>query len=118
MTSAHSTAHWPGNPAPTQLWQGALLRLIAMLASALATIVRMPLTRLPRECHTDVTPERLPAQDCDSLEKNTAATNGPNCSPRIRASLIRHPAPAREDAAPASPIAMARWRTPDPLAPD
>ena len=47
----------------------ALLRLAAMLVSNAASVLRMLLTLLPRECHTDVERDRLPARENGNHQK-------------------------------------------------
>ena len=73
MTPALPHAHWSGAPSPTHHWMGALLRAVAMLVSFAASILRMPPSRLPRECHTDVTPARLPKETSGQPETHLAA---------------------------------------------
>jgi hypothetical protein len=74
MTRAQSVANWSGIPSLSQLLLAALLRLAAMLVSGAVHSMRMPLSRLPRECHTDVTPDRLPApRDSNQSEEQPAA---------------------------------------------
>ncbi|HEX5006014.1 MAG TPA: hypothetical protein VFV70_02810 [Hyphomonadaceae bacterium] len=51
----------------------ALLRLAAMLVSNAVRPLRMLLTRLPRECHTDVMRDRLPAAENGKHHKETPA---------------------------------------------
>ena len=73
MTTAQPRANWIRTPSLTELWLEALLRAFAMLWSNLATIVGMRPSRLPRECHTDVTPASLPQQDRDTIRKTQSA---------------------------------------------
>ena len=56
----------------------ALLRLAAMLVSSAVSSLRMLLTLLPRECHTDVERDRLPAMEDgnQSKEGKPAAASG------------------------------------------
>jgi len=77
MTQAHSRANWSGVPTLSQLWLAALLRVLAMSVSHVANVFRMLVRRLPRECHTDVTPHRLPARTRDIPETSTGATEAP-----------------------------------------
>jgi hypothetical protein len=50
-----------------------LLRLAAMLVSHVVASTRMLLTRLPRECHTDVERDRLPAMELGNRKKEAPA---------------------------------------------
>jgi hypothetical protein len=61
MNRAQSVAHWSGIPSLSHLWMAALLRLAAMLVSNAACFLRMRPSRLPGECHADVTPQALPS---------------------------------------------------------
>jgi hypothetical protein len=76
MTRTQSGANWSGIPSLSQLSLAALLRLTAMFVVGVAHSMRMLLSRLPRECHTDMTPDRLPATEDGNLQKeeHTAAT--------------------------------------------
>ena len=49
----------------------ALLRLIAMFVVSAVRPLRMLLTLLPRECHTDVERDRLPAMEDGNCTKET-----------------------------------------------
>ena len=51
----------------------ALLRLAAMLVSHAVHPLRMLLTLLPRECHTDVERDRLPATETGNHSKEESA---------------------------------------------
>jgi hypothetical protein len=51
----------------------ALLRLAAMLVGNAANFLRMRLSRLSGECHTDATPQTLPKAKTGKLEKPTTA---------------------------------------------
>jgi hypothetical protein len=67
-------AHWGGSPSLIHHWMEALLRLAAMLLSNLARLLGMRVSRLSGECHTDVTPQALPLQDCDlAIKESTRA---------------------------------------------
>jgi hypothetical protein len=59
----------------------ALLRLAAMLVSSAVRPLRMLLTLLPRECHTDVERDRLPARQSGNHQKEeTRAAAGSRAS--------------------------------------
>jgi hypothetical protein len=73
MTRAHLRANWIGPPSLTELWLGALLRMVAMLVHYAASFFRMRLSRLPRECHVDVTPETLPEPESGILMETKEA---------------------------------------------
>ena len=71
----------------------ALLRLAAMLMSHAVHPLRMLLTLLPRECHTDVERDRLPAMEDGNQPKETdpaAAT-----SHSIEALMVSRPRSGR-----------------------
>jgi hypothetical protein len=55
----------------------ALLRLAAMFVQGVVHPMQMLLSRLPRACHTDATPDRLPATENgnQSKEQEPAATS-------------------------------------------
>jgi hypothetical protein len=74
MTRTQSGANWSGIPSLSQLLLAALLRLTAMFVANAVSTLQMLLSRLPRECHTDATPDRLPAaKDSNSEKAETAA---------------------------------------------
>jgi hypothetical protein len=77
MTRTQSGANWSGIPSLSQLLLAALLRLTAMFVQGVVSPLRMLLSRLPRECHTDVTPDRLPATESGNHteEPDQAAAN-------------------------------------------
>ncbi|MDP3738815.1 MAG: hypothetical protein Q8R02_15580 [Hyphomonadaceae bacterium] len=75
MTQALSRANWSGSPSLTGLWLEALLRGIAMLWSNVAATFRMIPSRPARECHTMQTPQVLPGETRDTLEKEPADPN-------------------------------------------
>ena len=82
MTRAQPVAYWSRVPSLSQLLLAALLRLAAMLVSNAVRPMRMLLSLLPRECHTDVEPDRLPAMDNGNRNKETepaAAHSHLNC---------------------------------------
>src|SRR6185436_15278439 len=68
MTRAHRDAHWSGVPSLSQLWLAALLRLAAMLVSSVAAQVRMIVSVLSGECHTEVDPAGLPEPKHDLIK--------------------------------------------------
>jgi hypothetical protein len=77
MTRAQPRAHWSGVPSFSQPLLAALLRAVAMLMSFAAPFLRMRPSLLPRECHTDVEPQALPAWESSMMETHTpAATDG------------------------------------------
>jgi hypothetical protein len=67
---------------------GALLRAFAMLVSFAASILRMRLSLLSGECHTDAEPETLPEQESANLmeikeaaaSSQTTAQSQPTCT--------------------------------------
>ena len=71
MTRTQSGAHWSGVPSLSHPWMAALLRLIAMFVVGAVRPLRMLLTLLPRECHTDVERDRLPAMEDGTRTKET-----------------------------------------------
>ena len=77
MTKALSRANWSGVPSLTEHWLEALLRMIAMLWSNLATIVGMRSSRPLSDWHTEAAPASLPQQDRDTATKEatSAATH-------------------------------------------
>jgi hypothetical protein len=84
MTQARSRANWSGVPSLTGLWLEAMLRLIAMLWSNLALFAGMLLSRLSRECHTDVAPHRLPRRDREPIqEPDPAGPTGLSSTSRL-----------------------------------
>jgi hypothetical protein len=93
MTRTQSGANWSGIPSLSQLSLAALLRLTAMFVVGVAHSMRMLLSRLPRECHTDVTPDRLPATENGNQSKETkpAAANSQSLEglmPRDREAIV------------------------------
>ena len=76
MMRTQSDANWSGVPSLSQLLLAALLRLAAMFVVGAADPLRMLLTLLARECHTDVKRDRLPAMDSGKSGKaEPAATH-------------------------------------------
>ncbi|HEY7799620.1 MAG TPA: hypothetical protein VIA80_12695, partial [Hyphomonadaceae bacterium] len=80
MNRAQSVANWSGVPSLSHPWMAALLRLAAMLVSNAVRPLRMLLTLLPRECHTDVERDRLPARKSGNHQKEvrTASRHSAN----------------------------------------
>ena len=60
-------------PQLPQLLLTAVLRVIAMLVSSVASTLQMPRRRLAAECHSDVTPTVLPRETSDTFKETTAA---------------------------------------------
>ena len=85
MTRTQSGANWSDVPSLSHLWMAALLRLAAMVVSGAADPLRMLLTLLARECHTDGKRDRLPARKDgnQSQEAPAAATHGPSTEARM-----------------------------------
>ena len=74
MTQALADAHWIGPPSLSHRWMAGMLHLLAMVWSYLACLFGMRLSRLTRECHTDVTPQALPRRDREPInEEPTSA---------------------------------------------
>jgi hypothetical protein len=49
------------------------LRVLAMLVSILALLLKMRPSRVPGECHTDVTPAALPDAERDPIKETSSA---------------------------------------------
>ena len=60
-------------PQLPQLLLTAVLRVIAMLVSSVASTLQMTRRRLAAECHSDVTPAGLPRETSDTNQETTAA---------------------------------------------
>jgi hypothetical protein len=73
----------------------ALLRLAAMLVSHVVASTRMLLTRLPRECHTDVERDRLPAMELGNRKKEEPAA----ASSQLKDALVK----GGDDSSPRAP---------------
>jgi hypothetical protein len=87
MTRAHPRANWIGPPSLTELWLEALLRVAAMLWSAVAATFqtclavaegrrRMSPSRRAHECDTPPAPQVLPRRTRDSFEECIQAETG------------------------------------------
>jgi hypothetical protein len=75
MTQAHLRAKWIRPPSLAELWLGALLRVLAMLVSAVAATFSMSPSRRARECDTPPAPAALPRRTRDITETKQAAAS-------------------------------------------
>ena len=76
MTKAQRRAKWTGTPSPIHHWMEALLRVVAMLWSIVATTFQMSPSRRARECDTPPAPQALPGGTRDTIkETNSAVTH-------------------------------------------
>ena len=84
MTRAHLRAKRIGPPSLSQPLLAALLRTFGMLVLYAASIVRMRLSLLSGECHTDVEPETLPEQESGIImgKPERAAASSQTTAPR------------------------------------
>ena len=103
----------------------ALLRLAAMLVESAVSSLRMLLTLLPRECHTDVERDRLPAMEDGTRKKETQTAATHSHSPEALMLRDRRTAPIvskhaggltspfvqHGDLQPISPLILAKART-------
>jgi hypothetical protein len=69
MMRTQSGANWSGVLSLSHLWMAALLRLSAMFVCGAVSFLRMRPSRLPGECHADVTPQTLPSANSGSSKK-------------------------------------------------
>src|SRR5262245_52908670 len=98
MNRAQSGANWSGVPSLSHPWMAALLRLTAMLVSRAVRSSRMLLTCLPRECHTDVERDRLPArEDGNQQKEETAAAAGSQLHAALMVSSSRSERPSNHE---------------------
>jgi hypothetical protein len=83
MTSALSRAGRIGLSSLSQLLLGALLRVVAMLTSIVAIVLRMGRSRRASACHAKPAPASLPETTRDTNTRRiSAAESGPDLLPR------------------------------------
>src|SRR5690348_2981578 len=73
MTQAQGHANRAGNPSLCHQWMASTLRVLAMLVSIVAALLKMRPSRVPGECHTDVTPAALPEAGSNTIEETNLA---------------------------------------------